>query len=44
MKENENAIVLLNDGEQTNQEGNCNSWPWVVTYGEVIYFPPECEW
>lgn len=23
----EEAIVLLNDGEVSNEEGNCNSWP-----------------
>lgn len=28
MKEKkEEAIVLLNDGKQSNEEGHCNSWP-----------------
>lgn len=31
MKEKEEAIVLLNDGEQSDQEGRCNSWP-LITY------------
>jgi hypothetical protein len=28
----EEGIVLLNDGEQSSQEGNCNSWPYYVVY------------
>lgn len=26
------AIVLLNDGEKNDKEGHCNSWPYWVIY------------
>lgn len=29
MKEKQEAIVLLNDGQQSEQEGHCNSWPLI---------------
>lgn len=41
MKEKEEAIVLLNDGEQSNQEGHCNSWP-KITY-DFIRIPIDCQ-
>lgn len=29
------AIVLLNDGEKNENEGHCNSWPYVYEYSTV---------
>lgn len=41
MEEKKEAIVLLNDGVQSNEEGHCNSWP-LITY-DFIRIPPDCE-
>ena len=43
MKENEEAIVLLNDGERSHEEGHCNSWPKITYVDERLIKPPYCE-
>lgn len=35
--EKQEAIVLLNDGEQSNQEGHCNSWPFIDYPNYPVY-------
>jgi hypothetical protein len=43
MKETlEEAIVLLNDGEISNEEGHCNSWPGPSQHPIMYIDPPSC--
>lgn len=36
------AIVLLNDGEKTEKEGHCNSWPVVQIYADEMVIIRYC--
>lgn len=42
MKEKKQAIVLLNDGERSETENHCNSWPSVTYTTELWYLGPPC--
>lgn len=43
MKEKEEAIVLLNDGERSEKEGHCNSWPKIDYTNDFWWLqPPYC--
>lgn len=39
MEKKEEAIVLLNDGEKSNKEEHCNSWPFL----DYSYLRTRCD-